>query len=253
MSASGEVDWTRASYPVRAGSHLFGFSYSKDNYAISGSDCAWVDNVSLPFSGSISRFLSDTICQNNEYLFDTLPIPTDNTGHFNYADTADGQLNFLSLLVVESPQINIEVFGQPAIGGCIMLKATGASTYVWNTGDSTAYISVCPQANGEEYTVEGCRAGCCNSATFTIENLGIVPQPEQNAVRLYPNPARDRVTVQAEQMRSVELITLMGQTVMRHKVQGSSATLDLQKLPKGIYFIKIETANSVSTQKLVLR
>ena len=134
-----------------------------------------------------------------------------------------------------------------------MLKATGASSYVWNTGDSVAYINVCPEAAGEvTYSVEGCRAGCCNSASVTFEVLGI-DSPEENTVILYPNPARDRVTVQAEQMRSVELITLMGQTVMRQTVQGSSATLDLQKLPKGIYFVKVETANSVGTQKLVLR
>ena len=253
MSASGEEGWERVSYPVRAGSHIFGFSYTKDNNTTSGSDCAWIDNVRLPFSGSISHFLSDTICQNNEYLFDSLPVPTDQTGHFSYSDTADGQLNFLSLLVVESPQVNIEIIGQPTVGGCVMLKATGASSYVWNTGDSTAYLSVCPEAAGEAtYTVEGCRAGCCNSASVTLDVLGIT-SPEEGSVRLYPNPAHDRVTVQAGQMRSVELVTLMGQTVMRQTVQGSSATLDLQRLPKGIYFVKVETANSVSTQKLVLR
>ena len=253
MSASGEEGWNYAAYQVGAGTHNLAFSYSKDYYSISGSDCAWIDNVKLPFSGDVSHFVVDSVCQNSEYVYDTTPVPTDQLGHFVYSGSEDGQLDFLSLSVVESPQVTIEVVGEPAIGDCFMLKASGASSYVWNTGDSTAYISVCPQTTHLEYTVEGCRAGCCTTETITLEVLGIDPQPEHNAVRLFPNPARDLVTVQAEQMRSIEIITLMGQTLMHTPVHGSETTLNLQKLPKGIYFVKVETANSVSTQKLVLR
>lgn len=253
LSASGEVDWQYASFPVSAGTHNMAFSYAKDTYSSSGGDCAWIDNVKLPFSGAISHFVVDSVCQNGEYVFDTTPVPTDQTGHYNYNSTADGQLDFLSLYVVESPQVTIEVIGQPAIGDCFMLKASGASSYTWSNGDSTAYISVCPQSTLVEYSVEGCRAGCCTTATVTLEVLDIDPQPAQQAVWLYPNPARDRVTVQAEQMRSIEVLTLMGQTVIRKPVNVSETILDLQKLPKGIYFIKVETANGVSTQKLVLR
>ena len=63
----------------------------------------------------------------------------------------------------------------------------------------------------------------------------------------------DRVTVQAGHMRSVEIVNLVGQTLLRRTVNASSATLDLQKLPKGIYFVKVETPDRVATQKLVLQ
>ncbi len=49
--ASGEVDWTYFSTEVPAGTHTFRFSYSKDYSYDDGSDCAWLDNISLPTVG----------------------------------------------------------------------------------------------------------------------------------------------------------------------------------------------------------
>ena len=45
---SGDIDWTRASYPVTAGRHTYKWTYTKDQYTTGGSDCAWIDFVSLP-------------------------------------------------------------------------------------------------------------------------------------------------------------------------------------------------------------
>ena len=45
---SGVVNWTRASFPVTTGNHTFKFTYSKDVSVNSNSDCAWIDNITLP-------------------------------------------------------------------------------------------------------------------------------------------------------------------------------------------------------------
>jgi hypothetical protein len=45
---SGVVDWTRVAYPVSAGNHVLKFTYSKDGSVSSNSDCAWVDEITLP-------------------------------------------------------------------------------------------------------------------------------------------------------------------------------------------------------------
>ncbi len=45
---SGEIGWTRASYPVTAGNKTFKWIYSKDQMELAGSDCAWVDFITLP-------------------------------------------------------------------------------------------------------------------------------------------------------------------------------------------------------------
>lgn len=45
---SGTVNWTKAAYAVNAGTHTYRWSYTKDGSVNSGSDCGWIDFVSLP-------------------------------------------------------------------------------------------------------------------------------------------------------------------------------------------------------------
>jgi hypothetical protein len=43
--------WTMKSFTVGAGTHTFTFEYTKDQSVSSGSDCAWIDNVTIPGMG----------------------------------------------------------------------------------------------------------------------------------------------------------------------------------------------------------
>jgi hypothetical protein len=45
---SGEVEWSFESFEVESGFHTFKWSYEKDWFAISGEDCAYLDNIILP-------------------------------------------------------------------------------------------------------------------------------------------------------------------------------------------------------------
>ena len=49
---SGSVSWGLSSFPVSAGTHTYKFMYEKDNSREDGSDCAWIDNVTLPGAGT---------------------------------------------------------------------------------------------------------------------------------------------------------------------------------------------------------
>ena len=51
---SGTVSWGIASFPVTAGSHTYKFAYSKDGSMSSGSDCAWIDNITFPGLGTMA-------------------------------------------------------------------------------------------------------------------------------------------------------------------------------------------------------
>ncbi|PLX14336.1 MAG: hypothetical protein C0598_01535 [Marinilabiliales bacterium] len=50
---SGEQDWEEVSYPIDMGTHILKWSYTKDSYYSSGSDCAWLDNIIFPSSATI--------------------------------------------------------------------------------------------------------------------------------------------------------------------------------------------------------
>lgn len=74
-------------------------------------------------------------------------------------------------------------------------------------------------------------------------------------VQLKPNPARTRVTVEAEQaIRYVELTDMAGRTMIVQKYDGGtrSATLDIGSLPQGIYIVRVRTDRAVATRKLLV-
>ena len=59
--ANGSVPWTYFSTMIPAGTHTLKFSYEKDGSQASGSDCAWIDDVSLPCTGLlVIEDLTDT-------------------------------------------------------------------------------------------------------------------------------------------------------------------------------------------------
>ena len=47
-SWSGNVEWYEHSYPVTPGRHEYSWVYAKDYSVSSGSDCAWIDYITLP-------------------------------------------------------------------------------------------------------------------------------------------------------------------------------------------------------------
>lgn len=47
-SWSGNVGWTKESFTVSAGSHTFKWSYTKDGSQSTGSDCGWIDFITMP-------------------------------------------------------------------------------------------------------------------------------------------------------------------------------------------------------------
>lgn len=77
---------------------------------------------------------------------------------------------------------------------------------------------------------------------------------------LYPNPARNYVTVAADLKKqttaTVTLVNLLGQTISRVTLPESNFLdykLPLNNLPKGIYVVQLETETGVQAKRLVIQ
>jgi len=75
-------------------------------------------------------------------------------------------------------------------------------------------------------------------------------------VNIYPNPASEQITVQlplsAITKNSVLYIyDAFGKRVAATTVTTETTTIDLEELPKGIYFISLQNENGVMTKKIV--
>ena len=253
LQASGTsvTAWQRASFPVAAGTHTFRFEYSKDRYSVEGSDCAWIDDISLPFSGTPTRFVYDTICQNADYTFAGQPLPTGQLGDFVYVDSSSSSVIVrLALNVAEAPEVTVTTSGSMLPGGRAVLTAHGATSYLWSTGDTTASIVVSPDSTSE-YIVTGFRGGCSSIASAQII-VGIhnsQPTTLNSQLKVYPNPTDGILHVVCPDARRISVVNLMGQVVLTLNSQDS--TLNLEFLPEGVYFLKVETSDGVAVKKIL--
>ncbi len=71
-----------------------------------------------------------------------------------------------------------------------------------------------------------------------------------NNVNLYPNPANDSFTIEAESIQHVMVYNTIGQLVHSQDCEGNSAVVNLSGVDTGIYMVKVVTANGESVQKV---
>ena len=85
---SGEVDWTRTAFLIPTGSHTLKFTYAKDYSVNRNSDCAWIDNVTLPHQSRPVVFRTDDLCAGSQYIISGDTINTAEAGTGTYIATA---------------------------------------------------------------------------------------------------------------------------------------------------------------------
>jgi hypothetical protein len=101
---SGEEGWKLVSFNIPAGNHTLKWSYTKDVSMSSGSDCAWVDYISIPKSvqNAIPYITPNSIAFETEELTGEEMISIYNIGNANlsYNATVEDEQNntWLSLL-----------------------------------------------------------------------------------------------------------------------------------------------------------
>ena len=64
---------------------------------------------------------------------------------------------------------------------------------------------------------------------------------------LYPNPVKDRLTVKAKNLKSVEVFDIVGQRIMTT----DSESIDMSSLSEGIYFVRVVCEGGMFTKRIV--
>lgn len=82
-----------------------------------------------------------------------------------------------------------------------------------------------------------------------------IEEGNATAIKVYPNPATDVVTVEATaDVRNITLVNYLGQPVMNQDVNGQSTIkLNVSNLESGVYFVRFTTADgSVSMERITV-
>ena len=89
---SGEIDWTFASYDFEAGSHVFQWIYDKNNNGQEGSDCAWIDDITLPRACIVTKVEEVTVKK------DIALYPNPTTGRFTIVLDQESDVDIFNVL-----------------------------------------------------------------------------------------------------------------------------------------------------------
>lgn len=69
-------------------------------------------------------------------------------------------------------------------------------------------------------------------------------------VKVYPNPTKHLVTVEAEGMTEVSVYNTLGQCILRQEVSGPQATIDLQGAGSGLYLLQVKTGEGTVCRQI---
>ena len=95
--------------------------------------------------------------------------------------------------------------------------------------------------------------GCDSIVTLylTVGKRGTDEPPVVLDVKVYPNPTVGRITVEADDMQTIELYDGVSRRIDYRTVEGGISTLDLSGLPSGMYYMRVKTANGTVIKKIV--
>ncbi len=69
-------------------------------------------------------------------------------------------------------------------------------------------------------------------------------------VEVYPNPAKDLLTIKAEKLTNVMIYNLLGQKVYAQTFDSNEAVIDMSGFNAGVYMVYIQADGNEVTRKI---
>jgi len=210
---SGEVIWSRESYPVTAGTHKFKWIYMKDSSGSYGNDCCWIDDVQFPSSNT----------------FEFLPA-------FDVTATLD-----LNEVTLSWPDQGADCDYVVRCNGTLLSTQHETTFTHWqNLGTYLYSISAVNSQNQMSHP---------GFAKVEVTVVG-VPETDTNLI-LYPSPVRNWLNVSVGKPFQYAIFNSLGQKVASGEA-GGAARIPCGTMTMGVYYIQIKTESRVLAKKILI-
>ncbi|MDD3702246.1 MAG: PKD domain-containing protein [Bacteroidales bacterium] len=208
------------------------------------------------YTGSPDITTSNAVVQvySQTGLLYTLQVPT--TGEGRYWHVCDvngnnGQITIINSIQTSAPGDKNQEMPpkQPETRDVI--------SWLWDFGDGTNSTERNPVKTYDEvgvYTVSLTISNGTNTITKVKENYihasssGLLT-PSANQLVVYPNPARDKLTIKGFETGTIEIYDLTGKLL--HHTQIQDGTIDISTLEQGIFLIMLKTKDQTFTTRLL--
>lgn len=140
---------------------------------------------------------------------------------------------------------------EPAIGGgddavnCAVLTNTTAT--VMNTNAQTLGAEI-------GYDLFGWTNGDDNYPVFDREERMFMDVTDSDLnVNVYPNPAKDFVKIESNNIQRVMVYNMFGQLIIDNEVSGNETRIELNGFAAGVYTVRVITANGNASRNIIVK
>ena len=184
--------------------------------------------------------------------------PTTTTAYTVMGTDANGCTNaYTRTMTVNSlPLVNAtSSSAQLCVGSSATLTATGASTYTWNSGQTTASIVVSPTTT-TVYTVTGTDANGCQKSNTVQQQVnsctGVAEYSNTHVeFNIYPNPNTGIFSVEVSTEADIEVVDVLGNTIMKNHVVAGKNDMDMSHALNGVYLVKLQSEGMIKTIRVI--
>jgi hypothetical protein len=178
-----------------------------------------------------------SICAGNSYTFNDKTYTASGT----YNDTipnAQGcdSVITLNLTVNSSPNPIVTRAGN-------ILSTTAFSSYQWlkdNAALSGATSQTYTVTASGNYSVSVTNANTCSDTSNVINiDFTSINDISKKAFRIYPNPTKGELNITAMQNATIQIFSMHGQEIYKETMQNETLLLNLNKVVKGLYFVRL--------------
>lgn len=191
-------------------------------------------------------YIEKNICEGDSINFFGTHLAE--SGHY-YKEFYCTKRYYLDLKVNPRPSLQCTNDTTVFIGQPITLSASGADTYLWSTGDTTASIVLYPEKDNY-YSVTGTMVNGCNA---TKQIMVKVEGDLNDDMFMFPNPANDIVNIYKKNIDEVLIFNTLGQPLKHISGQRKNLALDVSKFEDGVYIVMVRALNNRYYAKLIVQ
>ncbi|MES2516005.1 MAG: T9SS type A sorting domain-containing protein [Bacteroidota bacterium] len=136
---------------------------------------------------------------------------------------------------------------------CLTIGSFKDGTHVKKIASTSGFNTMCNTSSDHHYTyfyIDDVSLYACNP-------IGVVELDDKHKFKIYPNPAKEQLTIEADIKRSdqtvINIYNIMGEIVLSEKISSGETAVNTSTLKNGTYLYRIIIdGNIAKADKLII-